>query len=64
MLLVALEGNNMSRKDYIALVDAIARGAASGDVLKSIKQMLAQDNPKFNEKKFDDFLAKAMEKYT
>lgn len=54
----------MSRKDYINLVNAIARGAASGDVLKSIKQMLKEDNPSFNEQKFDDFLAKSMEKYT
>lgn len=46
----------MTRKDYTLLVNVLAKAFDDGRVLHHLKNALKNDNPKFNEKKFEDYL--------
>ena len=48
----------MMKRDYILLCHAVARGAVQGSIMKSIADMLATDNPKFDRDKFNTYVRK------
>lgn len=54
----------MHRKDYIKLCHAIAKGVVTSDFMGNLVAMLKEDNPRFDEDKFKEYLKKLVAVYT
>ena len=55
----------LTRKHFCDLANALAQGIVDdGNVLKSIKLWLKEENSRFDEGKFDEYILKLVSKYS
>ena len=61
-IIILVEDQMLTRKDYIGLCDALAEGLVNNAFTDSICTWLSKDNPRFDRAKFELFLRTLIEK--